>query len=497
MKSYMRINILPVFLAGLLVVAAPARLQAQAVVSDTQSTGKTIKQWFTEVKESKTVVGTMDTVKKTSSAIGTAKKSVSEYVLANKEKIEAKIAKVKEYKEKAEAYKEEYDKYKQQLDDNIAKAKEMKQQAEDGLETAKQATAAAKDAASGALDAAKEKAGMSANEQTGDATAPEGETAQTPEQTATAETAEAASAGEITVKPAVTPAVSTRQPFGGTGAAAADAQLKEAVSVNTEDEASLQKALTDSELKTFNALRQKAVLTTAEQKELTVLKDKVTAADNAVLNAEEVVRAAPAVVSAPAQKAVTVPAVVAPAVEKTNLRKAFTTSSLHRGETLAFAKAAMLPDGGTDVNGTVIVPKALAMYCNLSSEEALSSGKLDECLLNLNKERKSAQLFSGSDAPKVYNRALAQYVAASIAEAYKALQDAESFEEKFVDAVDFAPEPTAQDIYANIVELNKAVDMQMNGLLKVYSTQLAAQALFNYGGYLFVPEEKETGDSDV
>lgn len=170
---------------------------------------------------------------------------------------------------------------------------------------------------------------------------------------------------------------------------------------------------------------------------------------------------------------------------------------LHRGETLAFAKAAMLPDGGTDVNGTVIVPKALAMFCNLSSEEALSSGKLDECLLNLNKERKSAQLFSGSDAPKVYNRALAQYVAASIAEAYKALQDAESFEEKFVDAVDFAPEPTAQDIYANIVELNKAVDMQMNGLLKVYSTQLAAQALFNYGGYLFVPEEKETGDNDV
>ena len=153
-----------------------------------------------------------------------------------------------------------------------------------------------------------------------------------------------------------------------------------------------------------------------------------------------------------------------------------------------------LPDGGTDSNGTVIIPKALAMYCGLSSSDALEEGKVDECLQKLNKERNSAQLFSGSDAPKVYNQAMAQYVAASMAEAYKARQDADSFEEKFIDAIDFAPEPTEQDVYDNIVELNKAIDMQMNGLLKVFSSQLAIRSMYNYGNYAFAPQEDKGGN---
>ncbi|MFR8205209.1 MAG: hypothetical protein ACLU99_01905 [Alphaproteobacteria bacterium] len=42
---------------------------------------------------------------KTSAAIGDAKKSVSEYVIKNKEKAEEKLKKLNEYKKQAEEYK--------------------------------------------------------------------------------------------------------------------------------------------------------------------------------------------------------------------------------------------------------------------------------------------------------------------------------------------------------------------------------------------------------
>ena len=273
--------------------------------------------------------------------------------------------------------------------------------------------------------------------------------------------------------------------------------------------------LTKEEQETFNKLESKGTLSAEETLKLNALKEKMSQiqANSSEIKISPAVSNVPTTVrdimpqestsanvsqpnvttvkEAPAT-AVTKPAITAPK-EGIQLRKAFTTSSLHQSEPLMFAKVEMLnlPDGGTDANGTVIIPKALAMYCGLNSGDALEAGKIDECLLRLNKERQSAQLFSGSDAPKVYNLAMAQYVAASMAEAYKARQDADSFEENFIDAVDFASEPTAQDVYDNIVELNKAIDMQMNGLLRVLSTQLAVQSFYNYGGYRFVPAEAD------
>ncbi|MBQ7286041.1 MAG: hypothetical protein IJW72_07330 [Alphaproteobacteria bacterium] len=133
---------------------------AQVPVTDSQNTKSTIKNWLTNIKESKVVVSTMNTAKKTSAAIGTAKKAVSEYVLENKKKIEVKMAKVKEYKEKVEEYKKEYEKYKAQLDEGIAKAKELKAQAEGAIQTAKDTVQTAKDtaaAAKGMAEMAKDK----------------------------------------------------------------------------------------------------------------------------------------------------------------------------------------------------------------------------------------------------------------------------------------------------------------------------------------------------
>lgn len=177
--------------------------------------------------------------------------------------------------------------------------------------------------------------------------------------------------------------------------------------------------------------------------------------------------------------------------ERSSLRKIFKSSSLQYSEKFAFAKIEAMPDGGIDVNDILIVPEKLAMFCNLSSEDAQSGGNMENCLLKLNQERTAPQADSPYDAPTIYNIAMAQYAAASIAEAFKALNDAESFEEKVIEPIDFAEEPTAQDVYSNIVEMNKSVDQQMNGLLKIYSAQLVTKTIKNFGDYIFLPPEEE------
>ena len=173
-------------------------------------------------------------------------------------------------------------------------------------------------------------------------------------------------------------------------------------------------------------------------------------------------------------------------------RQVFTTSSLRQTESLVFAKAAILPNNGTDVNNTVVIPPALSKACGgISAEDALVKGTVDACLLKLNQERSGAQAYSGYGASKAFNRALAQYVAVGIAEAYKARQEADSFEEQYVDPIDMAIENNVRDIYADIVQMNRAIDMQMNNLLKIYSTQLVTRALYNYDKYMFLPAEKK------
>lgn len=483
MRKCFRKKILSVFLVLLSISQGVGQVQAQAIVSDSQSTIKTIKQWFTEVKESKTVVSTMQTIQKTNAAIGSAKKSVSEYVLANKEKLEEKIAKVQEYKKRAEEYKKEYENYRKQLDENIAKAQELKEQAEDELAAAKETILATQTAAKDMVEQTKEKAGISsssevAENQTSAGNAEVVETASSSEQ----ELQKTEATASASPNPAVVGATSSRVRF---------------------DNARIEENRTDVDTKSMSILSKdvSSAPNPSENKEKEVIQE----GKDISLKNTSIISTSPSVSSASSEKKSSVPessqsptltpGATLPA-KSIQLRKAFTTSSLRKTERLMFAKIEMLnlPDGGTDSNGTVIIPKALAMYCGLSSSDALEEGKVDECLQKLNKERNSAQLFSGSDAPKVYNQAMAQYVAASMAEAYKARQDADSFEEKFIDAIDFAPEPTEQDVYDNIVELNKAIDMQMNGLLKVFSSQLAIRSMYNYGNYAFAPQEDKGGD---
>ena len=522
-KGYQK-EVVSVFLALLFVAFSYHDAQAVVPVTDTQSTAKTVQQWFTEVKESKTVVGTMQTIQKTNAAIGAAKKSVSEYVLDNKKKLEEKLDKLQKYKDKAEEYKKQYDEYKKQLDDNIAKAKDLKDKAEQGIETAKNAidTAkttidTAKDTVNAAVDVAKDKV-SGVQDKVENAVDTAKDKVGISEDTPTTDTQTTGTPSE--------PVKNIQSPTGGLGTPGASlavepeivtnqAQLPEA-NVATEAPVSSRKTFGSGALTTNDALPEQAKVTNNQsvnkvtgthsdaatalpmQENNIVPVQAPKAEGNATQNSvsANVTGTEMSASTVSNQKAISATPQSNTPTERIQLRKAFTTSSLHQSEKLMFAKVEMLnlPDGGTDSNGTVIIPEALALYCGLSSSDALEEGAVDECLLRLNKERKAAQIFSGSDAPKIYNLAMAQYAAAAMAEAYKARQDADSFEENFIDAVDFASEPDAQAVYDNIVEMNKALDMQMNGLLRVFSTQLAVQSLHNYGAYSFVPEEEEEAE---
>ena len=131
------------------------KAEAMIPVIDGTSIANTIKDWMNNIKETKLVTDTVAFANKTSAAIGDAKKSVSEYVIKNKEKAEEKLKKLNEYKKQAEEYKKEYDEYKKMLDENIEAAQKLKAEAEAKLAEAQEMKASVE----GALSEAQATAG--------------------------------------------------------------------------------------------------------------------------------------------------------------------------------------------------------------------------------------------------------------------------------------------------------------------------------------------------
>lgn len=168
-------------------------------------------------------------------------------------------------------------------------------------------------------------------------------------------------------------------------------------------------------------------------------------------------------------------------------------ASLQNSRPLAFAALlGGIKDNGTDANGTYIIPKVIAMTCDLTSETARKDGAMDACLVRLNDIAKKAAVGELVPAQKVYLQGKKELAAAYIAEAFKAQQEAEEFSDKVLDAIDLAVAPTELDIFNNVVEMNKAYVTTVNNLLKVYSARNALMAYDNYGVYKFSSPEEET-----
>ena len=483
-----------------------------------------------------------------SAAIGTAKKTMSELKTAYETKVKAKMEKIQKYADKAKEYKKKFDNYKAQLDTAIDKAKDLKDKVEDGIDKAKDL----KDKVQDGIDTVKSKTD-SIKDKVGDSTddaVDENIIEDTKDETPSETTLDAKPTIPEDAKPAVRqPFVEANVDEDTSNEVSAQDSSEENLEqskenageeVNEEDggeenvDASTQTEQADenttpvendgTELLPMNkrlatdlSVKSEVVMTPLkfDAGNQSIVEDKVETSkikkdiqikgiDKAVANINK---------EKPDNKLEDVKAVKSQIVnsgklnnkiedvkainpkktlqERSSLRKIFKSSSLQYSEKFAFAKIEAMPDGGIDANDTLIVPEKLAMFCNLSSEDAQSGGNMENCLLELNQERTAPQADSPYDAPTIYNIAMAQYAAASIAEAFKALNDAESFEEKVVEPIDFAEEPTAQDVYSNIVEMNKSVDQQMNGLLKIYSAQLVTKTIKNFGDYIFLPPEEE------
>lgn len=526
-----RINYAGIGFAVLIAAAvwAPSVQSAGIPVADAPSAANTTKDFLQRIKESKFVVDTVKMANKTSAAIGDAKKSVSEYVVKNKEKIEKKLEKVKEYKEQAEEYKKQYEDYKSQLEEGVAKAKEMKAQAEAGIEqakdtveTAQQAAGAVKDVAQSKIDGAAGKAGIDlGGSSSGSDMTSSGSSASSPSvspNSGGSVPAVSASGPAGSAVPAVSAPASTRTAFGGAtvpAAGLAPTVTENQVPLTNGAVAAAQEAAVIEEnanariTNTVEQLQQSPSPEAAEtaQQDLQQIKsDSLEELNSIKTESDEQLKAVNEELKAARKEQRQQKKQL-----KSSTRRSFKTSSLWPdtenyylsaataggNSPLAFAfdlgeMGIKLPDGGTDVNGTFIIPRTISMTCGgLSSADAQKKDAMDNCLVKeINDKTRGSQIYEAQDMTATYIQGKKEFAAAYIAEAFIAANDTTYFVEKIIDPVEDASATTTMDNYSNMVELNKAVATAINGLLKIHSADLALQAYDNYGAYQFMsPEE--------
>lgn len=490
--------------------------QAQVPVTDTPGIKQNIKNTMQSIKESKTVTDAVAFAKKTSTAIGDAKKSVTEYVIKNKEKVEKKLEKAREYKERAEKYKKEYDDYKKLYEEKKAEIESVKAQVEDGVATAKGAAEAAKGMAGGVqdmaqskIDGVKDKAGVgnpSGSDASGGSDVPEVATSGAVNTGVVGRGVD--DAVNLTIPDAQNPAVDS-----------ANVAPVEA-DVNTVEELPLAVSARQPFTKD-NMLPVKSE--TPKQAEPALVNADVKAVPPSISASQDVLapratnKTNGAISKAVSGKALTIqPAAKASEVELNKLKKTplpqnkmptrrgFKALERQSNRTdfngfafvsqtspLAFASILGISDGGVNEDGDMIIPSALAMSCNISSADALKKGVLDACMVRINDMQKGSQLEQPENGAAIYRKGLRVYAAAYIAEAVKAKNDTEAFVAKVVDPVDFANTTTETDDYANIGEMHKAVVTTINGLLKVHSSELAMNIYQNYGNYKFSSPEED------
>ena len=168
------------FLLGMLAIPAVVRAQIPTLdIPGTIQAATEVGNTLNNVKESITQV---EQYQKTMSAIGTAKKTVTEFITNQKEKLQEKMEKIQEYKERVEEYKVKAEAYKAEIEDRVNQAKEKIDEVKDTVDEARDKINEVKDQAesikgqvSDVIDAAKSKV-ASAKEQMDEACAdPESE----------------------------------------------------------------------------------------------------------------------------------------------------------------------------------------------------------------------------------------------------------------------------------------------------------------------------------
>ena len=146
------------FMLLLGVLAIPAVVRAQIPTLDIPGTiqaATEVGNTLNNVKESITQV---EQYQKTMSAIGTAKKTVTEFITNQKEKLQEKMEKIQEYKERVEEYKVKAEAYKAEIEDRVNQAKEKIDEVKDTVNEVKDTVTSTVDEAKDKINEVKDQA---------------------------------------------------------------------------------------------------------------------------------------------------------------------------------------------------------------------------------------------------------------------------------------------------------------------------------------------------
>ena len=155
-------------------------------------------------------------------------------------------------------------------------------------------------------------------------------------------------------------------------------------------------------------------------------------------------------------------------------------ASVETKSPMAFALLSSLEDNCTDVNNIFYAPKGICMKCGLSSAKVQQEGVLDQCLVSINDESKEAIGNTFRNPQQLYDDGLREYAAVYIVEGYKARNDVEAMIDEVLPSIETATTDNTKDLYAQIVETNKAVVTTISSLTKLYSAKLMFEAYKNY-----------------
>lgn len=330
---------LVMILLGVMMLPTMGYSQIPVITADIPGTlmaGNEVGQTLNSVKSS---TESMNFLQKTSAAIGTFQKNVTEFISDNQEKLQKKLEKLEEYGEQVKEHTALVMSYKAQAEEAVDKVKDVAEQAEDAVETAK----GYYDQAQDAVETAKS-------------------TVETVQDRVEDGVDQAKSIADG-VKDQVEDGVDKAKDVVGKDDSSENDKI-----VEQEAPSSTRKGFTSEDVAANNVLPQAII---NDRGNIEAANTKLAVANPLKVNSVSLSRDDNNIVS-----------IMASANTDTKFKTSY--GSIKNTSILAFAKANISMKTGETAEGIIIVPKALSVICDLNHEQAAEGKNYSECLKKVN-----------------------------------------------------------------------------------------------------------------
>ena len=447
----------------------PGTLQAMTEVGHT----------INNVKESATQVSQYQ---KTMAAIGTAVKSVSEYIADQKEKLAEIMERLEQYKEQLEEYKAKAEAYKAAAEAKLSEVSEYKNKIENAYNNAGDMVSSAKEQAENALETAKNQAEDALNAAKNqaedfidnasstltDAGINVGNNAAT-----TDDGANDLSASDLVDTPVDTP---SREPIiDSTAATDTPSNSVEPEEPSASSTSSSSATKTPDSPAVQNLENNSGLSSSAKPAQQMRMVDQPNTTDSDDINQQT------------------------PSPTRASF-KLSASYGIHNSYPLGFASLEFFDisktKGNTAPGNVLVIPEGLSLYCGLDYEQAIEEGKLDECLKKVNTVNNSEV---GGDITRedvsnaerdIYN-GLAEYVAAAYFEAFNAYNDSITFKNNMIDPITTAEIDTVEKAWSYSQEMNRILGTRYNVLNSLWARSLGIQMYKTYAREQFKEDQQE------